>query len=150
MHRRFSITIIKKINAPRPYAFDWLTDFSEDDHLITGSTVQKKSIEKVGDKVTYIAKQEKNGIIVRRNCIVTLIPPDKWKVAATGEEKDIRGEYHLSPDGDDGTVFEMTLDMNYKVGPVPTKDGVEKENNEVWDKYVEALVDDYIHERPAR
>ena len=149
MNERQVISITKTIPAPLPYVFDWCTDFREDDHLITGSTGGKKNIERAGDKVTYVSEQEKSGRIVRRNYVVTLMSPDRWHVEARGEEKDSTGDYRLYSEGD-GTRFEMTFDMTYKVGPGPPKEEVEREDNEEWDKYVAALVADYRQGKPAK
>jgi hypothetical protein len=43
------------------YVYDWCTDFSEDDPKITGSTSQRKVLEKTKKRVTYVQIYQGSG-----------------------------------------------------------------------------------------
>ena len=149
LNEKRKISITKKIPAPLPYVFDWLTDFRVDDNLITGSKFPKKNLEKNDNTVTYIAEQMKNDHIIQRNYVVTMIPPDKWHVEARGEETDTTGDYILSTESD-GAILEMNWETTHKVNPIPTKEESERDSHEFWDTVILALLKDYQNGKPAK
>ena len=44
----------KRIKAPLKFAYDWCTDYREDDHEITGSIRRKVILEKTAKKAVYV------------------------------------------------------------------------------------------------
>ncbi len=101
------------INAPLRYVFNWCTDFREDDGDLTGSTSQRKILEKTKKRVVYaslytgIDGNQKIGVN-----IVTLKAPTSWHLEYFGEEDNEIGEYKLSSLGKNKTKRKHGLQRN--------------------------------------
>jgi hypothetical protein len=141
--------VSKTINAPLHHVYDWCTDFREDDPQITGSTSQKKILEKTKKRVIYVQIYEgADGDQKVAVDIVTLKPPNSWHLDYFGEEDDETGEYRLKSLGKNKTRLDMVFKEKWKnIAKVPSLEEQVKHTNEVWDKYVAALEKDNNSER---
>jgi len=135
--------VTKVINAPLKFVYDWCTDFREDDNQITGSTTQRKVLQKTKRRAIYISTYEKEGKVIRGVNMVTLRPPKAWSLDYVGEEEDEIGRYKLTRLGPSKTRLDMTFTEKYKISSAPTKLEDQNHTNKMWDKYVARLEVDY-------
>jgi hypothetical protein len=132
------------INTPLRYVFNWCTDFREDDGDLTGSTSQRKILEKTKKRVVYaslytgIDGNQKIGVN-----IVTLKAPTSWHLEYFGEEDNEIGEYKLSSLGKNKTKLSMVFKETWKTEKVPSIEEQVESTGKVWDQYVAALEKDY-------
>jgi len=137
--------VSKTINAPLRFVYNWCTDFSETDPQLTGSTNQRKILEKTRKRKIYasIYKGADGEQKVSVN-IVTLKPPTSWHLDYFGEEDDEIGEYRLRSLGKNKTRLDMLFKEKWKnISRIPSIKEQVDGTNEVWDKYVSALEKDY-------
>jgi hypothetical protein len=137
--------VSKTINAPLRYVYAWCTDFREDDPQITGSTSQRKILEKTRRRAIYAELYEgadgKQKVSVE---IITLRAPTSWHLDYFGEEEDETGEYRLKSMGRNKTRLDMVFKEKWKnIAKVPSLEERLRRTNEDWDKYVAALEKDY-------
>ncbi len=142
MGNRLIISVKKTIHAPLPFAYQWLTDYRDDDPKITGSSAVREVIEKTASRVVYTTEMLEKGKPMKTRSIVTLRPPDGWDVDAKSDLRDYTGTYRLVTSGD-ATTIEMTFDSIYKIGDAPDKKDRERITHEHWDKYIAALELEY-------
>ncbi len=149
LNENLRVSVTKKIPVPISYAFEWLTDFREDDPQLTGSDINRKILEKTPNKTTYLSEQMKEGRLVKTKYVVDTVPPDRWHYTASGDDRDSVGEYRLVAEGVE-TRLDMTYESTYKRGPIPTMEESERDSHEFWDKLIPVLLKDYRDGKPAR
>ena len=142
MSNRLIISVKKTIHVPLPFAYQWLTDYRDDDPKITGSSAVREVIEKTASRVVYTSEMMEGGRPMKTRSIVTLKPPDRWDVDAKGDQRDYTGTYRLVPNGD-FTTIQMNFDSIYKMGNAPDKKDREQVTSSLWDKYIAALEFEY-------
>ena len=142
MSNRLIISVKKTIHVPLPFAYQWLTDYRDDDPKITGSTAVREVIEKTPSRVVYTSEMIEGGKPMKTRSIVTLKPPDRWDVDSKGDQRDYNGTYRLVPNGDITTI-EMNFDSIYKMGNASDKKDREQVTSSLWDKYIAALEFEY-------
>ena len=136
--------VSKTINAPMHFVYDWCTDFRDDDPAITGSKSRRIVLARTKKKVVYAQLYEgADGSQKVAVDIVTLNPPDSWHLDYFGEEDDETGEYHLKDLGNGKTRLDMVFKEKWKILKTPTLEEQTNQTSRVWDKYVEALEEDY-------
>lgn len=141
--KRHTIHVSKIINAPLPFVYKWCTDYREDDNRITGSTNQRKILQRTKLRVIYLSiyggkRKPKYGVN-----IVALKPPTAWHLDFVGEEDDETGDYQLTRLGAGRTRLSMVFEERYKVRGGLTKAEDTKHTNQIWDKFVAALEKEY-------
>jgi hypothetical protein len=139
-----TIKVIKTINAPLRYVFNWCTDFREDDPQLTGSKGTRKILEKTKKRVVYaqLDPQEDGSQKIGVD-YVTLKPPNSWHLEYFGEDDTEIGEYKLASLGKNKTKLTMTFKENWKIQNVPTIAEQVASTNESWDQFVAALEKEY-------
>ncbi len=142
MSNRLIISVKKTIRVPLPFAYQWLTDYRDDDPKITGSSAIRKVTEKTPSRVVYTTEMTDGGRTMKTRSVVSLKPPDRWDVDGTSDQRDYTGTYRLVPDGDITTIT-MTFDSIYKMGNAPDKKERELVTSSLWDKYIAALESEY-------
>lgn len=75
--------------------------------------------------------------------IVTLKPPNAWHLDWIGDEFQETGDYRLQRVGVRRTRLLATFKVTYKNRRTPSKSAFLKNINEVWNKYLTALENDY-------
>lgn len=138
-----TIRVSKVINASLPFVYKWCTDYREDDPKITGSTNQRKILQRTRQRVVYLSIYKRGVKFKYAVDIVTLRPPKAWHLDFVGEEDDETGDYRLTKLGARKTRLDMVFKEKYKIRNAPTKLEDTKHTNETWDKYVAALERDY-------
>jgi hypothetical protein len=141
--KRHTYRVKKTINAPLKFVYDWCTDYREDDNQITGSKVQFKILQKTNSRVIYLRTYEQAGKAMIGVKIVTLRPPKAWYLDQVGEDEDAIGIYKLTRVGPEKTKLNMTFTEKYKISDAHTKEEDRNQTDQMWDKYVAALEEDY-------
>ena len=137
--------VSKSINAPLRYAYEWCTDFREDDSKLTGSTSKRRIVEKTKKRVVYVTVYEgADGKEKMAVSYVTLKPPNAWSLEQFGEEDYETGEYRLKRLGKGKTRLDMVFRETWReIAKIPTIqeqiDGTER----AWDQFIAALERDY-------
>jgi hypothetical protein len=139
--------VSKIINAPLRFVYDWCTDFREDDRKMIGSKRKRIILQKTKRRVVYTYIYRSEGKIRNAVNIVTLQPPRAWHLDSPGQDCDETADYRLSSLGPKKTRLDMRFKERYKIHGAPTREEDSKGLNEVWDKYVAALENDYAHRK---
>jgi len=147
LHETHTYRVMKIINAPLKFVYDWCTDYREDDNQITGSKTQRKILQKTKRRAIYLSSYEKEGKIISGVNMVILRPPQAWNLDYVGEEEDEFGKYKLAYVGPSKTRLDMTFTEKYKISNAPSKSEDKKHTDELWDKYVVRLEMDYASSR---
>ncbi len=135
----------KIIEAPLPFVYDWCTDFREDDGKLTGSTRERKILEKTQTRVISTQSYMEKGKEVGYVSIVTLKPPNAWHLDTAGNVREQEtGDYKLIRLGKNRTRLDMVFQVEYGGGArVPSKKWWEDDSHKFWDKLIVALMSDY-------
>lgn len=144
--------VSKIINAPIKYVFDWATDYSPDDNLISKTKWPRLILFKGRTKVIYASYKQgsdrKPKLAVR---IVTLFPSKFfWHLDYYAEEDLEQGEYRLVRLGPTKTRLDMKFENTWKKGKGPSSKEFEKGTVQVWEKYSRALESDFRSGKKAR
>jgi len=135
--------VTKTVNAPLKFVYEWCTDYREDDNQITGSKAQFRILQKTNRRVIYLRTHERDGKTMICVKMVTLRPPKAWYLDQVGEDEDVIGIYKITRMGPEKTRLDMTFTEKYKISDAPTKEEDRKNTDQMWDKYVAALEEDY-------
>ena len=79
--------------------------------------------------------------------MVTLRPPKAWYLDQVGEDEDAIGIYKSTRLRREKTRLDMKFTEKYKIGDAPTKEEDRNHTDQMWDKYVAALENDYASDR---
>ena len=140
---RHTYRVKKTFNAPLKFVYDWCTDYREDDNLMTGWKAQFKILQKNKRRVIYLRTSERDGKTMISVKMVTLRPPKAWYLDQVGEDEDVIGVYKVTRVGPEKTRLAMTFTEKYKISDTRTKEEDRNDTNQMWDKYVAALEEDY-------
>jgi len=140
---RHTYRVVKAINAPLKFVYDWCTDYREDDNELTGSKTQFKILQKTNRRVIYLRTSERDGKTMIGVKMVTLRPPKAWHLDQVGEDEDAIGIYKLTRVGPERTRLDMTFTEKYRISDAPSKEEDRNDTAQMWDKYVAALEKDY-------
>jgi len=135
--------VSKVIKAPIRFVYGWCTDYRESDTKITGSKAKLRILLKTEHRVIYVSSYKSGGKARNAVNVVTLYPPKTWHLDFIGDDDDEIGDYLLTRLGPQRTRLDMTFEEHYKMRRAPTKAQDLKHTNEVWDKYIAALENEY-------
>jgi len=138
-----ALHVSKVIKAPIRFVYGWCTDYRESDTKITGSKAKRRILLKTEHRVIYVSSYKSGGKPRNAVNVVTLYPPKAWHLDFIGDDGDEVGDYVLTRLGPQKTRLDMTFDEHYKMRRAPTKAQDLKHTNEVWDKYIAALENEY-------
>ena len=144
-----TLHVSKVIRAPVRFVYEWCTDYRESDPKISGSKARRRILLKTEHRVIYLSTYRSGGKSRSAVNIVTLNPSKSWHLDFVGDDDDEAGDYVLTRLGPQKTRLDMTFDEHYKTRKSPTKAQDLKQTNEVWDKYVAALEDEYVRQRKS-
>jgi hypothetical protein len=138
----YVVRVSRTIDAPLGFAYDWCTDFREDDSKITHSKSLRRIWEKTKQRVIYTSKVK--GARSRGGAsIVTLHPPDSWHVDSIGDLSNSTGDYHLRKLSSGRTKLDIVFRIRQKSPAAQSKSKFIRHINQIWDKYAAALEKDY-------
>jgi hypothetical protein len=136
----------KLVHAPLPYVFAWCTDYREDDDRITDSIYHYRAnivLREPARVVRVITVPGRN----RNRCtdveIISLRPPDRWRLTKLSVTDDVTGSYRLTRQRGASTSIEMRFRRVWKVGRPPDLKRYRALFNRVWDRYVAAIEAEY-------
>jgi hypothetical protein len=143
--------VSKVINAPIKYVYKWATDYSEGDNSIWGGKYPRVILFKSRAKCVYASYKDgsdgKKKLAVR---LVTLNPSEySWHLDYYAEEDIETGEYHLTRLDDMKTRLNMVLRNKWKNGKGPSASDFATESKFIWEKYGDALEEDYASGKKA-
>jgi hypothetical protein len=144
---RYGIT--KTIDVPLEYAYEWLTDFRDDDTKIIGGTYPRHILRRSKDQFVWIQHYDRDGKEKEAVRIVTLKPPNAWHNEAISDEKESVFDYRLTRAGKNRTRLTIRARVTYKTIRPEVKSEMEKNFSADWDKYVSALEKDHSSGKPA-
>ena len=75
--------------------------------------------------------------------IISLFPPDRWKLDKLSVTDDETGTYRLTRRGRDHTGLEMRFRRKWKAGYLPNQDRYRALFSRVWDRYVEIMEQEF-------
>ena len=135
----------KRIKAPLKFAYDWCTDYREDDHEITGSIRRKVILEKTAKKAVYIYLwDDETGKQQMSANVVSLKHPGSWHLDSFGKEQTYTGDYKLIRINKDETRLVIVFKHKWKEGQrIQSVAEQEERLAKMWDKYVAALESDH-------
>jgi hypothetical protein len=140
-----STTIIKTINAPIRFVFNWCTDYQETDPAITGSKRKRVILDRSEARVVYAALfDEEDGRTHVSVYDVKLKPPRSWHYAIFDPDRVGTGDYKLKRLSSKSTELKIIFRNRYK-NPAKMENAQEymKRLNILWDKYILALEKEY-------
>jgi len=143
--RTQSYHLSKIIEAPLPFVYEWCTDFREDDGKLTGSTRERKILEKTKTRVISTQSYMENGKESGHVSVITLRPPNAWHLDTAGNAREQEtGDYKLTRLGKNRTRLDMVFQVGYGRGSrIPSKKWWEDDSHKFWDKLIVALIHDY-------
>ena len=133
------------LKAPIGFAYNWCTDFSSEDSVISGAKYPRIILEKTRKRCVYASyKQGSDGKPKLAVRVVTLRPKThSWHLDYFAEEDLETGEYSLRRLGPSTTKLTLVLDNKWKKGKGPSKKEFASSAKRAWDKYAPALERDY-------
>lgn len=144
----YSISVV--IEAPLKYAFQWCTDFREDDPTIAGRQFGRHIIKRQGREFVWIQHYVRDGKESEGVRIVELHPPDAWENDAINEEKESFFTYKMSPLGKKRTRLTIRARVAYRTVEPEDVSALKEVLSADWAKYKAALEKDYASGRSAR
>jgi hypothetical protein len=136
----------KLVHAPRWFVFRWCTDYRDDDDRITDSIYHYRAkivLREPGRVVRIITVPGRDR---NRNTdveIISLRPPDRWRLDKFSVTDDETGWYRLTRKGRALTTIDMRFRRKWKVGRPPDQKRYQALFNRVWDRYVEVMEAEY-------
>jgi hypothetical protein len=147
--RGVAFRISKTLPAPLAFAFEWCTDFREDDPSLAGSTATRHIVEKGPTKTVWISSQDRGGERRQAAGIITVQPPDSWQIESFAKDENVVTKYHLTPLKNGQTKFDLAIRITYKgAHQTPTKKERLTNTRNLWDRYAAALERDYRMANP--
>jgi hypothetical protein len=143
----------KLVHAPLPFVYAWCTDYREDDDRITDSIYQyrAKIVLRETDRIVRIITVP--GSDRNRSTdieIISLRPPDRWRLDKLSVTDDETGSYRLTRRGTALTYLDMRFHRKWKTARMPNQARYRALFNQVWDRYVEVIERDYHRQRTVR
>jgi hypothetical protein len=136
----------KLVHASLPYVFRWCTDYREDDDRLTESIYHYRAKIVLREPARLVRLITVPGRSRSRNTdveIISLLPPDRWRLVKLSFTDDETGSYRLTRQGRALTSIEMRFRRMWKVGKLPDQERYRALFNQVWDRYVEVMEADY-------
>jgi len=140
----------KLIRAPLPFVFRWCTDFREDDNRITDSIyhyraeILLREPSRIVRLITVPGRERNRATDVE---IISVHPPDRWRLEKLSVTDDEVGHYRLTSRGPALTALEMRFRKRWKVSRLPDQDRYRRLFHTVWDRYVSVIESEYRRSR---
>ncbi|MGA2199268.1 MAG: hypothetical protein ABSG45_04960, partial [Nitrososphaerales archaeon] len=131
------------------YAYEWLTDFRDDDPVMTGGPYPRHILRKRKGSFVWTQRYKRDGVEKDGVRIITLKPPSAWHNEAINEEKESSIDYRLTPAGKNRTKLTISAKVTYKTIDPEVKSQLERNLSTEWDKFKTALEKDYSSGRAA-
>jgi hypothetical protein len=150
--RHLAFRFQKVIHAPLPFVYRWCTDYRDDDDRMTRSIYHYRAKIVLRERTRIVRIITVPGSDRNRSTdleIISLFPPDRWKLDKFSVTDDETGTYRLIRRGRDITGLEMRFRRTWKARDLPNQDRYRALFNRVWDRYVEIMEQEF-RGRPKR
>lgn len=150
--RRQTLRFRKLIHAPLRFVYRWCTDFREDDDAITNSIYHYSARIVLRERSRLVRIIMVPGPDRNRNTdveIITLVPPDRWRLRKLSVSDDETGSYRLTRKGSTLTRLDMRFHRTWKTGRAPATARYRALFERVWDRYVSAIEKEYRDQRAS-
>lgn len=139
----------RRLPVPRDQAYEWLTDYEEDDPDRAGAIIEERRVvEETEDRVVLDGRISTLGRRMEGRAEVELSPPDAWTAHLydTKDRKGGRYEYRLEPE-DGGSRLVVAYHVRAprlrdRLVLTLAKPWIRREIDAMWDGFVEAMVDE--------
>jgi len=135
------------IEHPVEAAFDWLTDYQEDDADRADAIIQdRRVVESSEDEIVLEGQLETLGREMEGNARVSLDPPTSWTARLYDHKERLSGIYEYELEPIDESSCRLTVD--YRLAAPRLRDKlmltlgrplVRRELSTMWDGFVEAM-----------
>lgn len=149
---RYERTLAHPVEA----AFDWLTDYRDDDADRAGAIIQdRRVIEETEDRIVLEGQLETLGREMDGKAVVTLDPPDHWRADLYDTKGRTSGvyDYRLEPT-DDGS--RLIVDYNFAAPKLThklmfwlSKPMIRRQLDDMWDGFEQAMDEELRQEALA-
>jgi hypothetical protein len=145
------IRFSKVVRAPLAYAYDWFTDYRDDDGKFSDSKPRFKVTRLARNRVLRVRFSGRSGRNPRIAVeIVRLRPPAAWHVDQIDETDLAAVDYRLRRLGPKTTRVELDIVERWMTPKYPAHAAYAASTSEYWDRLVSALEARYERGRPAR
>jgi hypothetical protein len=132
----------QRFHAPPSFVYRWCTDFREDDDRITNDLYQYRAKILLREPDRTVRLVTTPGSDRNRNTdveVITLVPPDRWKLTKYSFTDDETGRYRLRRLGPELTELEIVLRRRWKVRRRPNRERYRALFRRVWERYAERI-----------
>jgi hypothetical protein len=136
----------KRIQAPLPFVFRWCTDYREDDDKLTDSIyhysarIVLREPHRIVRIITVPGRDQNRNTDVE---IITLHPPNRWRLHKFSVTDDVVGNYRLTRVEPNLTSLEIRFRTWWKVRASPDRARYRILFNRVWDLYVRLMEQEF-------
>ncbi|MGA7922656.1 MAG: hypothetical protein WCA77_01605 [Thermoplasmata archaeon] len=136
----------KLIHAPLSFVYAWCTDYREDDDRITNSIYHYRARIALREptrivRIIIVPGRDRNRSTEVE--IISLMPPNRWRLEKMSVTDDKTGEYRLLRKGPQLTALEMRFRETWKIRVPPDRKKYRVLFDRVWDRYVETMESEY-------
>lgn len=145
------IRFSKVVQAPLAYAYDWFTDYRDDDGKFSESRPRFKVTQLSRDRVLRVrfsGRRKRSPRIAVE--LVRLKPPAAWHVDQIDETDLAAVDYRLRPLGPKRTRVDLDIVERWMTPKFPPRAEYARSTSAYWDRLVAALETRYRQGRPAR
>jgi hypothetical protein len=143
--------IQQTFDAPLPYVYRWLTDFSSEDPALENGNYRRKIIERNRRRVVFEDLTERKTGWEWYRSTVTLHPPNGWHAELTGNVPSWSLDYRLSADSPERTRITIRFEIRRRPGirgeEIPSKAEAERLMHGFWRSFARSLDRDYRRTR---
>lgn len=147
-----TVRVVKTIDAPLGYVYDWCTDYRSDDWKVSkpGTHPQFRVIRPSLHRVLRIritpGKSTDPAVAVD---LVRLEPPDAWHTDQIDEDDRETVDYKLTALSPTRTRLDLFVTERWVVPEHLNREGVRRRVSGAWDRYVGLIEARYRSGRPA-
>jgi hypothetical protein len=144
-------TLRQTFDAPLPYVFRWLTDYSSEDPTYEEGSWKRKVIENGPRRAVLEDLTDTEDGWEWYRTVVDIHPPDRWNAELHGNVPDWKLSYRLTPLGRDRTT--LTIQWRMRKGgalqgrKIPPKADTERSMRRLWRGFAAGLDEDYRRSR---
>ena len=135
----------KVIRAPLRDVYRWCTDYREDDDRLTNDIYHYRARIVLREPRRLVRVITTPGRDPNRNTdveIITLSPPDRWRLEKMSVTDDESASYRLRRLGPARTSLGIVIHRRWKVARIPDRRRYRRLFNRVWDRYVALIESD--------
>ncbi len=138
-----------RFRAPLAYVFAWCTDYTPADAKLEGEDYARRILERTPRRVVLEDLEDTPDGWNWSRGVVRLRPPNRWRMDAIGNFRDVRADYVLSNEGKERTVLDLRWKVRRHRGPNRSRAERERSGTAAWRKFAAALEKDFRRAHPG-